>query len=301
MLYINEHMSDLTSNNSASDTNSSTAVTSTTYKRGKLRWTTQVENILAGWADKAIVYKWFHMHSANKYKKLNYGFSIPCVILSTILASATFSISGDGGPIPDQYKDYATYTIGGLNIFVGILQTLQNLFKYAQNSEAHDSVSKQWYKLYRVINTEINLERNKRRDADEFLKYCRAEFDRLVEQSPNIPKHIVLEFKQKFKNTADLDLPDICDVIEHTRTYPKDDIEPVAESVKKDDDIESIIHKINNNITTANMLMGRSAGLYNPMSSSYTNPVASDEDDGGGADLPRKDATLNDETSPAIV
>jgi hypothetical protein len=90
-------------------------------------------------------------------------------------------------------------------------------------------------------------------------------------------------------------------VIEHTHTYPKDDIEPVAESIKNDDDIESIIHKINNNITTANMLMGRSAGLYNHMSSSYMSPVVSGEDDAGGSDLPRKDATLNDDTSPAIV
>ena len=202
------------------------------------------------------------MNAAQKYKKLNYGFSIPCVILSTILASATFSISGDGGPIPNEYKAYATYTIGGLNIFVGILQTLQNLFKYAQNSEAHDNVSKQWYKLYRVINTEVNLERNKRRDADEFLKYCRTEFDRLVEQSPNIPRKIIEEFKRKFKNTVELQLPDICDVIEHTSTYPKDDIEPVEVVDKKEDDIDSIISKINNNITTANMLIGKSSGLY---------------------------------------
>lgn len=219
----------------------------------RLKWTDQVENILIGWADKAIVYKWFHQNSCKRYKKLNYGFTIPCVILSTILASATFALSGDSKMITAEHMIYAQYGLGGVNILIGILQTLQNFFKFAQNSEAHDSVSKQWYKFYRIINTELNLARNKRRDADEFMKYARNEFDRLIELSPSISTKLIEEFKKKFNNIADLELPDICDVIQHTKSYRLEDVEEEDEN----NAVDSILKNINNNIMTANMIMGQ--------------------------------------------
>lgn len=215
----------------------------------RVRWTDQLEKILIGWADKAIIYKWFHTRAAKKYKKLNMGFTIPCVLLSSILASASFSISGDGGLIPDQYKDLAQYSIGGVNIVIGALQTLQNFFKFAQNCEAHDSVAMQWSKFYRMISTELNIERNKRKDADDLLKYCRLEFDRLIELSPGIPGEIIREFKMKFESIKDLELPDICDVIEHTTSYKFDDKDEA-----NDDDIAGIITRLNKNIQVTNYL-----------------------------------------------
>ena len=213
--------------------------------RIRVRWTEQVEKILIGWADKAIVYKWFHYRAAKKYKKLNYGFTIPCVLLSSILASASFSITGEGGLIPDRWKEVAQYIIGGVNIIIGALQTLQNFFKFAQNCESHDSVGKQWFKFYRMITTELNLERNKRKDADDFLKYCRLEYDRLIELSPTVPGYIVEEFKKQFAHVKDLELPDICNVIEHTVSFKHDDIEDNNEN---DNNISHIMSRIDRNI-----------------------------------------------------
>lgn len=240
-------------------------------QKNKLKWTEQVENIFISWADKAIVYKILHERAYKKNKLKNYAFTIPCVVLSTILASATFALSGDSNTIPKEYATYAQYSLGGVNIFIGILQTLQNFFKYAQMSEAHDSVSKQWYKLYRVINTELNIARNKRRDADEFMKFARMEFDRLIELSPDIPDNIVKAFKEgyikktdyelveesnKKEKTADnnaLELPDICGTISHTRAYRFDDIE---EEEKKEDPFDELVKRINNNMNAASIYLG---------------------------------------------
>jgi len=241
----------------------------TDNQKNKLKWTEQVENIFISWADKAIVYKILHERSYKKNKLKNYAFTIPCVVLSTILASATFALSGDSNTIPKEYATYAQYGLGGVNIFIGILQTLQNFFKYAQMSEAHDSVSKQWYKLYRVINTELNIARNKRRDADEFMKFARMEFDRLIELSPDIPDNIVKAFKDHYindkaiignivnnnsNNNELLELPDICGTISHTKAYRFDDIE--EETEKKVDPFEELVKKINNNMAATNILFG---------------------------------------------
>ena len=243
----------------------------TDIQKNKLKWTEQVENIFISWADKAIVYKILHERAYKKNKLKNYAFTIPCVVLSTILASATFALSGDSNTIPKEYATYAQYGLGGVNIFIGILQTLQNFFKYAQMSEAHDSVSKQWYKLYRVINTELNIARNKRRDADEFMKFARMEFDRLIELSPDIPDNIVKAFKDHYINDKSiignidnknensniddtLELPDICGTISHTKAYRFDDIE--EESEKKVDPFDELVKKINNNMAATNILFG---------------------------------------------
>ena len=242
-------------------------------QKNKLKWTDQVENIFISWADKAIVYKILHEKAYKKNKLKNYAFTIPCVVLSTVLASATFALSGDSNTIPKEYSTYAQYGLGGVNIFIGILQTLQNFFKYAQMSEAHDSVSKQWYKLYRGINTELNIARNKRRDADEFMKFARLEFDRLIELSPDIPDNIVKSFKNDYIKKPDdvidvnhkkekislngdntLELPDICGTISHTRAYRFDDIEEEAE--KKGDAFDDLVKRISNNMNATTYLFG---------------------------------------------
>jgi len=225
-------------------------------QKNKLRWTEQVENIFISWADKAIVYKVLHERSYKKNRLKNYAFTIPCVCLSTILASATFALSGDNSVIPNEYMVYAQYGLGGVNIIIGILQTLQNFFKYAQMSEAHDSVSKQWYKLYRIINTELGIARNKRRDADEFMQYARLEFDRLIELSPDIPDEIIKIFKTEtgqdinIKMDGDLQLPDICGTITRTSAYRFDDIEEVEH---KQDPFDELVKKINDNMSAASV------------------------------------------------
>lgn len=231
-------------------------------QKNKLKWTEQVENIFINWADKAIVYKVLHERSYKKNRLKNYAFTIPCVCLSTILASATFALSGDSSVIPNEYMVYAQYGLGGVNIVIGILQTLQNFFKYAQMSEAHDSVSKQWYKLYRIINTELGIARNKRRDADEFMKYARLEFDRLIELSPDIPDEIIQIFKKEtgqninIKMDGDLQLPDICGTITKTSAYRFDDIEEVAQ---KEDPFNELVKKINENMSAASLYVNAGA------------------------------------------
>ena len=249
-------------------------------QKNKLKWTEQVENIFINWADKAIVYKVLHERSYKKNRLKNYAFTIPCVCLSTILASATFALSGDSSVIPEEYMIYAQYGLGGVNIIIGILQTLQNFFKYAQMSEAHDSVSKQWYKLYRIINTELGIARNKRRDADEFMKYARLEFDRLIELSPDIPDEIIQIFKKEtgqninIKMDGDLQLPDICGTITKTSAYRFDDIEEVAQ---KEDPFNELVKKINENMNATSLYVNAGVGgarsrPQTPSPSTYNNP-----------------------------
>jgi hypothetical protein len=209
-------------------------------KMGRLTWTDQTEELLVGWADVSACYKWLHEDSYRKYSKKNYYFAVPIIVLSTLSGTLSVSISGY---VPEQYVSYAQAGIGAVNIFTGVLTTLQSLFKYAQLSEAHNNVSIGWSKLQRNIAIALSVDRDSRGDADSFIKICRSEYDRLIEQSPSIPEDVIQKFKDVYQKQQqrkaeekkkreksvkngipltieeELILPDICDAIHHTKVF----------------------------------------------------------------------------------
>jgi hypothetical protein len=182
----------------------------------KVLWTEQTEELLKQWGDISACYKWLHDQSYRKYKRINYFYSIPIIILSTVAGTLNVSLAGY---VPSAYLNYAQAGIGGINIFTGVLTTLQSFFSYAQLSESHNNASLGWSKMHRNIIIELNLEQQFRTDADRFLRDCRRDYDRLLEQSPPIPTEIISLFKKKFKTQTDLIQPDICDNITHTEVY----------------------------------------------------------------------------------
>jgi hypothetical protein len=56
-----------------------------------------------------------------------------------------------------------------------------------------------WSKLGRAIEIELSLHDKKRKPCREFLKICRAEYDNLLESSPNIDLDIIGMFNKKFE------------------------------------------------------------------------------------------------------
>lgn len=182
----------------------------------KVLWTQQTEELLKQWGDISACYKWLHDQSFRKYKRINYWYSIPIIILSTVAGTLNVSLAGY---VPPAYLNYAQAGIGAMNIFTGVLTTLQSFFSYAQLSESHNNAAMGWSKMHRNIIIELNLEQQFRTDADRFLRDCRRDYDRLLEQSPPIPTEIINLFKNKFKTNTDLIQPDICDNITHTEVY----------------------------------------------------------------------------------
>ena len=122
----------------------------------KLEWSSTTEELLASWGDIASCYKWMHEQSFRKYYRINYFMSIPIIILSTV--TGTMSV-GMSGLVSAEYINMATQIVGGVNIFTGIITTLQNFFHFAQLSEGHQHSSVGWNKLERNIRIELKIER----------------------------------------------------------------------------------------------------------------------------------------------
>jgi hypothetical protein len=174
---------------------------------------------MAEWADIAGCYKWLNDKAGNIFSRSNMWITIPVIILSTLTGTANFAIDSFVPGDDLKMKKYISAGIGGISIFAGILTTLGNFFQYAQKSEAHRVASIAWGKFQRQVTVELAIHPDERIDAMDFLKICRQDLDRLIEQSPPIPDAVVVSFEKEFKDIPNLKVPDICHGIEHTRVY----------------------------------------------------------------------------------
>jgi hypothetical protein len=185
-------------------------------------WTREQEDLMAGWSDIAACYRWMHDRCEKIMARSNKCITTPVIILSTLTGSANFIVSSLTGDNVEMGK-LAQIAIGGVSIFTAILQTLGNDYRFAQQSEAHRVASIAWGKFQRQLAVELALHPKERIDCMDFLKLCRAELDRLIEQSPPIPDKIIRAFEEEFKDLHDLKKPDIAHGMDHTRVFKDTD------------------------------------------------------------------------------
>jgi hypothetical protein len=182
-------------------------------------WTPEQEQLMAKWADIASCYRWLHDKAEKKYSRLNMSISIPVIILSTITGAANMAVGSFVPPTDTETTRYVGAGLGGLSIMAGIITTLGNFFQYAQKSESNRVASIAWGKFQRLLSVELAISPHDRLEAMEFLKFCRQDLDRLIEQSPAISDDVIRAFEHEFKSIPNLKVPDICHGIEHTRVF----------------------------------------------------------------------------------
>ena len=181
-------------------------------------WSPEHEVILVEWADKSMCYRWLHSKANAMYAYLNALYTIPVIIISTLTGTANFAQQR----VPEEYQALFMMTVGGFNLFAGIVTTIQQFLKITQLNEAHRVSSIAWDKFYRNIKIELAKHPRERLDVKQMIKMSKEEFDRLMETSPSIPEKIIKQFKKHFINHSEFDdivKPEICDILIPTNTY----------------------------------------------------------------------------------
>ena len=181
-------------------------------------WTDECEELLAEWSEKASCYRWLHGRCEKSYRTWYYCFSIPVIILSTLTGAANVGMDSF---VPADAKSLASAIVGGVNIFAGIISTLQNFLKVAELMEGHRIAGVSWGKLQRNIAIELALDPSRRVLQGDFLSISRAEYDRLIEAGPIIDDGIIKQFNSKFKN-YEVCKPSICNGLDKCTIYKLD-------------------------------------------------------------------------------
>jgi hypothetical protein len=207
-----------------SEANDGKSVSEDMAKSKHIKWSPENELIMVEWCDIAQCYKWLNTRSHSKYSSMHAWFTIPAITLSTITGTASFAQSS----LPEAYQKFSPMIIGAINIFIGILTTVQQYLKISELNEAHRVSAISWDKFARNIRIELSKEPSERTEAGQFIKFCRQEFDRLMETSPSPSPSVIREFNTLFKGKVGseerkrfdaLKKPDICNIIVTANEY----------------------------------------------------------------------------------
>jgi len=169
-------------------------------------WHPQQEKILKSWGEAAACYRYMHYQAYCSYKNQSMKFTIPLIIVSTITGTANFAQE----TFPPTVQPYVPSAIGGLNLITAIATTIMQFLKINELMEGHRVASVQYGKVSRTIRLELTLPLSERtQNGTNMIENMRAEYDRLIEQSPNVPKYIIDSFEKEFPDDNAFFKPEI--------------------------------------------------------------------------------------------
>jgi len=178
-----------------------------------VKWTSQQEQLLVTWAEKASGYAWLHARSINYFKHRNLYISVPASIFGYIAGTATLLSNPTLAPTLKGL-------IGMSGIVAGLLTNFQEMFTFKEESEKHKISSLRFLSFFREISCELSMDPEHRTTPIDFITMKRLEFDKMLEQSPNIPQSIADLFNAKFNNIG-FHKPDLVNGIQTINPFKK--------------------------------------------------------------------------------
>ena len=166
-------------------------------KRSPKVWHTQQEKILKTWGEASSCYRYMHNKAYQKFKKLSMRFTLPIIVISTVTGTANFAQT----TFPKSWMAYVPLVIGAFNLFAAIMTTVLQFLKVNELMESHRVTAIQYGKLARNIRLELAMPLTERKhDGYNMVEICRSEYDRLIEQSPPVPKDVLLRFENDIES-----------------------------------------------------------------------------------------------------
>jgi hypothetical protein len=189
-------------------------------------WNDQHESILRQWGEASGCYRYMNHKAYLMYKSLSMRFTLPVIVLSTLTGTANFAQD----QFPESIQGAVPSIIGGLNLVAGLIATIMQFLKINELMENHKTAALAYGLLSRNIRLTLALSRRERSsDGLDFVNTCKAEYDRLIEQSPAIPTSILNDFEKEYPLDNIFTKPEILNV----RAIPKLKIANVTEQVTR--------------------------------------------------------------------
>lgn len=225
-------------------------------------WHPQQEQILKMWGEAAACYRFMHFKAYLLYKKMSLRFTLPIIIISTVTGTANFA----QGTFPSIAQPYVPSVIGAFNLFAAIITTVMQFLKINELMEGFRVSSMQYGKLSRNIRLELSLPLHERSsDGADIVEISRAEFDRLIEQSPCIPGSILRDFEREFPGDVGFTKPEIT-IIKPIDAYRVLDHVTPPISVLKKGSVADEMNTLRNRglVSSRAALMDEIAAIRNP-------------------------------------
>jgi hypothetical protein len=177
------------------------------------QWCDKQEKLLKSWAERAAGYRWLHNHARLHFKRQNDYLSYPSIVIASITGVGGFAVLNPSGSenVSHDTKTkimFVQYFFAFLNVLGGILTSIGKFSQSLSLSEAHSAMCIQYSKYYRNIDMELSLDIRDRTCVVDFVKKCREEYDRLLDEAPDIPAISIQAFNLEFPER--INKPDVC-------------------------------------------------------------------------------------------
>ena len=159
--------------------------------QSKNQWTDPQEQLLITWAEKASGYAWLHQKSIGYFKIRNMCIAIPSVLSGYIAGTGTL-LSED--------SVWMRGFLGIVGLLSGLLSSFQDIFPFKEEGEKHRIAVLRFLSFFREISCELSIESSNRNSAIDYITMKRFEFDKILEQAPDIPTRIIKRFNKKFRH-----------------------------------------------------------------------------------------------------
>ena len=176
-------------------------------------WCEKQEKLLKSWAERAAGYRWLHNHARLHFKRQNDYLSYPSIVIASITGVGGFAVLNPSGndSVSSETRSkimIVQYFFAFLNVLGGILTSIGKFSQSLSLSEAHSAMCVQYSKYYRNIDMELSLDVADRTGVVDFVKKCREEYDRLLDEAPDIPAISIQAFNVEFPDRVNK--PDVC-------------------------------------------------------------------------------------------
>ena len=161
-----------------------------------LRWSNQLETLIAAEGEKSRGLAYIHNRCEQIYNRKNNFLTLPIIILSTLAGTASVGSSS----LFQGETQISSIVIGLVSIGTGILQTISSYFSYAKKAESHRIAYLQYSKLFSTVAIEMALPREERQEPEIILKQIRDTMERLAETTPSPLPQVLDDFNAKFKD-----------------------------------------------------------------------------------------------------
>lgn len=153
-------------------------------------WNENLELVIKRTGERSQSLYWMHNNASIWASKRNDRIQIPAIVL----ASLTGFLAATSNLVP-------SLGIGAMSLVVGILNTVNSYYKYAQRSEAHKITAQLYLKTYTIIEVELALPIQQRVDANKILKKIRDTMQHISEVAPPIPDSIINLYNKTFAHS----------------------------------------------------------------------------------------------------
>jgi hypothetical protein len=157
-------------------------------------WTNDTEALLDQWIKRARECQHSHHEAGKAFKRINYYFSVPVIVISTSLGGIALMLLGN----KVSQLTILLFGIGGL--VTALLSAIQTHFNFSEKGEKHSSVGARYGYVRREMEQIKALPKEARGNAKLIMDSVRERLDGLGSEGPVVSRRIFNKSNKILKN-----------------------------------------------------------------------------------------------------